>query len=77
MIARLVLRDFWTAGRAPSLRAFADAWVRARAAHSEPRPEAAYLADLHRGEAGRDWKTVRHRKASVALEILAKSISPG
>lgn len=72
MIARLVLRDFWTAGRAPTLRAFADAWVRARATHSEPRPEAAYLANPHRGEAGPDWKTVRHRKASVALAILER-----
>jgi hypothetical protein len=77
MIARLVLRDYWTAGEAPTLRAFADAWVRAKAAHTEPRPEAAYLADRHRGKAGRDWKTVRREKAALALEILAKSTSPG
>ena len=34
MIARLVLRNFWTAGRAPTLRQFARQWLRATAAHT-------------------------------------------
>ena len=70
MIARLVLRDFWTAGKARTLRQFADEWVRATRAHTRPRPEGAYLSDLWKGEAGPDWKQVRIRKAKEALAIL-------
>ncbi|MAG56571.1 MAG: hypothetical protein CMJ83_09800 [Planctomycetes bacterium] len=71
MIARLVLRDFWTAGTAPTMRQFAAAWIEATAAHTSPRPEGAYLVDLARGTAGDDWKEVRVAKASRALEVLA------
>ena len=74
MIARLVLRDFWMAGKAPTLREFAEAWVRATAAHTEPRPEGAYLADLSRGQAGKDWKKVRVKKAGKALEMLGELV---
>ncbi len=52
MIARLVLRDFWTAGTAPTMRQFALEWRRASAAHTRPRPEGAYLVDIWKGEAG-------------------------
>ena len=72
MIARLVLRDFWTAGRAPTLRQFAQEWLSASAAHTEPRPEGAYLLDRYRGTAGDDWKALRRKNASTALAILAK-----
>ncbi len=69
-IARLVLRDFWTAGTAPTLRQFAEAWGHAQAAHTEPRPEGAYLVDLAKGEAGAGWKELRTRNAKTALGIL-------
>jgi hypothetical protein len=72
MIARLVLRDFWTAGRAPTLRQFAQEWLRATADHTEPRPEGAYLLDRHHGTADDDWKALRRKNASTALAILAK-----
>lgn len=67
MIARLVLRDFWTAGEAPTLRQFADAWVIAKNEHTAPRPEGAYLVDLARGTAGPDWKAHRIRTARSAM----------
>ena len=71
MISRLVLRDFWTEGTAPTMKQFAEEWVRATAAHTEPRPEGAYLVDLSRGDDGPGWKQVRIEKAKTALEILA------
>ncbi len=75
MIARLVLRDFWTAGQAPTLRAFAQAWLRARANHKRPRPEGAYLVDLWKGTAGPEWKRVRVSKAHEALRMLRALIA--
>jgi hypothetical protein len=75
MIARLVLRDFWGAGQAPTLRQFADEWLRATEAHTQPRPEGAYLVDLARGEAGAGWKRTRIRKARAALKGLAQLVN--
>ena len=69
MIARLVLRDFWTAGEAPTLRQFADEWLRATSAHQSPRPEGAYLVDLARGEGGPGWKERRVERAEEALRV--------
>lgn len=73
MIARLVLRDFWTAGVAPTMRQFATAWSKATAEHQRPRPEGAYLVDRWKGEAGADWKEVRRAKAREALDLLARA----
>ncbi|MEO6597564.1 MAG: hypothetical protein ABIP94_22705 [Planctomycetota bacterium] len=75
MIARLVLRDFWTAGKVPTMRQFADAWQRATAAHTQPRPEGAYLVDIWKGEAGPGWKKVRVQNAKTALAMLHKLVS--
>jgi hypothetical protein len=66
MIARLVLREFWMAGKAPTMRQFADAWMDANAAHVRPRAEGAYLVDRFNGLAGSDWKQVRKQKAAEA-----------
>lgn len=75
MIARLVLRDFWTAGKTPTLAQFASAWRRAHHEHVRPRPEGAYLVDRWKGEAGSDWKKIRIQKASQALELLQEAIT--
>ena len=75
MIARLVLRNFWTAGRAPTLRQFARQWLRATTAHTELRPEGACLLDRHGGTAGNDWKALRRKNAQTALAILAKHLA--
>lgn len=73
MIARLVLRDFWTEGRAPTMAEFAEAWLRATEAHTRPRPEGAYLVDRWRGEAGANWKDVRRKNARKALRLLERA----
>ena len=75
MIARLVLRDFWTGGEAPTLGAFARAWIAATEAHRRPRPEGAYLVDLWRGEAGPGWKERRVERAREALAMLARLLA--
>lgn len=75
MIARLVLRDFWTVGVAPTMQAFADAWVVATDAHTQPRPEGAYLVDRWKGTAGPDWKQVRADTAARALQIMDERLA--
>ena len=74
MIARLVLRDFWTAGTAPTMRQFAIAWAQASAAHTQPRPEGAYLVDRWKGEGGPGWKQVRVANARTALGRLRELV---
>ena len=74
MIARLTLRDFWTADSAPALAQLARAWLRATEAHTRPRPEGAYRADLWRGEAGPGWKSIRKQKAARALAVLNRQV---
>lgn len=73
MIARLVLRDFWTAGKAPTMKQFAVAWIAATEAHRRPRPEGAYLVDRWKGEAGPEWKSLRKQRASEAIRRLDTS----
>lgn len=74
MIARLVLRDFWTAGKAPTMKQFAVAWIEATRQHTQPRPEGAYLVDLARGTAGPEWKAQRVERAARALRTLESLI---
>lgn len=74
MIARLVLRDFWTAGVVPTMREFANAWLRATQEHKQPRPEGAYLADMSRGVPREGWKELRVQKAARALAILREMV---
>lgn len=76
-IARILLRDFWTRGKAPTLREFAAAWLRASSEHTEPNPEWAFLSDRARKTAGADWKKMRARKAAAVIRTLAKIAGPG
>ena len=72
-VARILMREFWAKGQAPTLREFAKAWLKAREDYSlKKHPEAAYLTDLSRGNAGSDWKSVRKEKAGEILKILDK-----
>lgn len=70
-LARVLVMEYWTSGRAPTFREFADAWV---AATDEPRrllsDEYAFLTDLQRGAAGPDWKLKRQRKAERFLSTV-------
>lgn len=72
-IAQEVIRDYWTRGEAPTYTAFAKLWMRAKAAHTEPNPEWAFLTDRSKGTAGPDWKKLRTSKASRVIALLNKA----
>jgi hypothetical protein len=44
-IARILARDFWSKGIAPTYEEFASAWVAASDDHTQPNPEWAFLSD--------------------------------
>ncbi len=74
-VARILAREFWTAGVAPTFREFAREWIVANEkglgiADGE-HPEAAFLTDRARGEAGDDWKQKRARIAAKVQDALA------
>ncbi len=75
-VARILCREFWTDGQAPTFAQFAKAWLRANDGDLvADHPEAAYLTDRARGEAGPDWKAKRQRIARRVLKVL-DSIPP-
>ncbi|MDA7980056.1 MAG: hypothetical protein MPJ50_14915 [Pirellulales bacterium] len=69
-VARLLMRDFWTAGHAPTLRQFATAWQKAQQQGLGEHPECAWLTDRAHKTAGKDWKAKRVQIASRVLAIL-------
>lgn len=69
-IARIVAREFWSKGEAPTFREYAAAWLRAGRKDSKAHPEWAFLADRTRGRAGSDWKRLRAKKAATIMKIL-------
>ena len=76
-IARILCREFWTRGEAPTFKEFAKAWLIARDEYSlKQHPEAAYLTDLSKGKAGTDWKKVRTEKAKGVMKLLSKFEKP-
>lgn len=74
-IARIVARDFWSTGTAPTFREFASAWLQAVEEHKRPNPEWAFLSDRARGTAGSDWKKLRANKASKVMKTLRQITS--
>ncbi len=74
-ISQEVLRACWTRGEAPTHRAFATLWLKAREDHTKPNPEWAFLTDRAKGVASADWKRQRIKKASAALDLL-RQIAP-
>jgi len=78
-IARILMREFWTKGDAPTFKEFAKAWLKARDDYSlKQHPEAAYLTDLSKGKSTENWKEVRSKKAEkviLYLETLSESKS--
>ena len=70
--ARILMREFWSRGEAPSLEAFAAAWMRATREHTRPNPEWAFLSDRANHTAGTDWKSLRNKKAKKVLQILSQ-----
>ena len=74
-IARILAREFWTRGKAPTFKEFAVAWLQAVQEHTAPNPEWAFLSDRTRGTAVKDWKKLRAKKAAIVLKRL-KQIVP-
>lgn len=71
-IARILCREFWSAGKAPTFAEYAKAWLRENEKGLGYHPEAAWLTDRARGEAGGDWKKKRVERAQRAMKVLAK-----
>jgi len=72
--ARIVAREFWSKGQAPTFREYAAAWLTAEEG-CESHPEWAFLADIARGTAGSDWKLLRAKNAAKVMRLL-NSIEP-
>jgi hypothetical protein len=69
-IARILAREFWRKGEAPTLREYASAWAQASREHTRPNPEWAFLSDRANKVAGSGWKHLRVRKASKVMKLL-------
>jgi hypothetical protein len=69
-IARMLARDFWSSGKAPTFREYASAWVRASREHLKPNPEWAFLSDRASKGAVRDWAKLRKQKAAKVMKML-------
>jgi hypothetical protein len=69
-IARILAREFWSSGKAPTYREFASAWLRAVSEHTKPNPEWAFLSDRASKGAVKDWKKLRLAKASRVMKVL-------
>jgi hypothetical protein len=71
-IARILAREFWTAGTAPTFEAYAAAWRKARKEHTQPNPEWAFLSDRAAKADTTDWKKLRRQKAARVMKTLEK-----
>ena len=69
-IARMLARDFWIRGKAPTFREYASAWRRASREHLRPNPEWAFLSDRAGKGTVRDWAKLRRQKASTVMKVL-------
>jgi hypothetical protein len=74
-IARILAREYWTRGKAPTFKEFAAAWLQAVQEHTAPNPEWAFLSDRTGGTTAMDWKKLRAKKAASVLKRL-NQISP-
>ena len=69
-IARILAREFWRQGIAPTFQQFAAAWLSSNENHKKPNPEWAYLSDRTAGQDTSNWKQLRVIKARWVLDIL-------
>jgi hypothetical protein len=69
-IARILAREFWSKGIAPTYREFAQAWLKARNNHKQPNPEWAFLSDKSERRDTSHWKQLRITKAKHVMKIL-------
>jgi hypothetical protein len=75
-IARILAREFWARGKAPTFKEFAAAWLQAVHEHTAPNPEWAFLSDRKRGTTAKDWKKLRAKKAGSVLKRLNQIARP-
>lgn len=75
-IARILAREFWTRGKAPTFKEFAAAWLQAVQEHTAPNPEWAFLSDRTAGTTATDWKKLRAKKAASVLKRLNQISRP-
>lgn len=71
-IARILAREFWSRGEAPTFKEYAAAWLRAVKEHKRPNAEWAFLSDKARGTAGAGWKRMRAKKAARVMKTLSR-----
>ena len=71
-IARILAREFWSKGEAPTIEEFAGAWEEANRHHKHPNPEWAYLSDRADQKRTVDWKRMRAAKAQEVLQLLGE-----
>jgi hypothetical protein len=76
-VARILAREFWTNGQAPTFKEFALEWMQAVKEHDQPNAEWAFLSDRARGSAGPDWKKLRAKKSASAMRTLKQITKPG
>jgi hypothetical protein len=69
-IARILMREFWSCGKAPTFREFASAWLQVSKEHTTPNPEWAFLSDRARKTDTADWKKMRAQKAAKVIKAL-------
>ena len=69
-VARILAREFWSRGEAPTFEKYASAWLQATREHTRPNPEWAFLSDRANKIAGADWKKLRTTKAKRVMKIL-------
>jgi hypothetical protein len=74
-IARIVAREFWSKGVAPTFEQFARAWLKAKENHNRPNSEWAFLSDKFERKDMSNWKQIRVTKAKWVLSIL-NAIAP-
>jgi len=74
-VARILARNFWSGGKAPTFQEYARAWLRASREHIRPNPEWAFLSDRARKGAMQDWKELRTSKASKTMKLLQKTMA--
>jgi hypothetical protein len=74
-IARILAREFWSTGKAPTFKEYASAWLQATREHSRPNAEWAFLSNRARGTAGPDWKRLRAKKAATVMMTLNRITS--
>jgi hypothetical protein len=69
-LARILAREFWSKGVAPTFAQFAAAWLDVQANHHRPNPEWAFLSDRSAGKETADWRRLRASKAKRVLGVL-------